>query len=172
MAGSTTALVVIDVQTSLMDEGPWEGEAVLGRIALLVERARAAGAPVVFVTDQRVTPDGSLHRALEVHPADPVVSKGFSDSFLGTGLDELLRARGIRSIAVAGLQTDYCIDTTCRRAVSLGYDVVLVADAHTTFDHESLTASQIVAHHNRVLRDFPAGAARIRVVPAADVVLP
>lgn len=165
----TTALVVIDAQTSLIDEGPWESGAVLGRIVLLLARARSAGAFVIFVTDRRVAPDGFIHRSLDVRPGDPVVSKGFADSFFGTDLDELLRARRVRSIVVAGLQTDYCVDTTCRRAVTLGYDVLLVSDAHTTFDHEALTAPQIVAHHNRVLRDFHAGSARVRVVPAAEV---
>lgn len=169
MEAATSALVIIDAQAGLIAEGAWEADAILGRIALLLARARQRGAWVVFVTDRRVAPDGSVHHSLEVCPADPIVSKSYSDSFLGTELDELLRARGVRQLVVAGLQTDYCIDTTCRRAVSLGYDVVLVSDAHTTFDHESLDAARIVAHHNRILRDFPAGSVRVQVIPAEDV---
>ena len=170
MSTPTTAFIIIDVQTSLIDEGAWESEAVLRRIGILLAQARSADSFVVFVTDRRITPDGSVHRSLEVRATDSVVSKGCSDSFFGTELDESLHARKVSRIVVAGLQSDYCIDTTCRRAVSLGYDVVLVSDAHTTFDHEVLKASQIVAHHNRVLHNFLAGSAEVRVVPAAEVV--
>ena len=47
-----------------------------------------------------------------------------------------------------------CIDTTSRIAISRGYDVTLVSDAHTTTDTEILSAAQIIAHHNYVLDDF------------------
>ena len=56
--------------------------------------------------------------------------------------------------------TEYCIDTTCRRAVSLGYDVTLVADAHTTHDNDLLPAEKIIAHHNRSLSRSMVGLAR------------
>jgi len=59
--------------------------------------------------------------------------------------------------------TQYCIDTTCRRAVSLGYDVTLAADAHTTADMPKLNVEQIVEHHNALLDGFDAGAAVIKV---------
>ena len=62
-----------------------------------------------------------------------------------------LRSRGIMRLVVAGLQTEYCVDTTCRRAYSLGYEIILVGDAHRTWDSDSLSASQIIDHHNNVL---------------------
>jgi nicotinamidase-related amidase len=49
------------------------------------------------------------------------------------------------------MQTEYCVDTTCRRAYSLGYDIVLVEDGHSTWDTEHLAASQVIAHHNATL---------------------
>ena len=78
-----------------------------------------------------------------------------------TGLSEQYSQGGIRRLVLAGIQTDYCVDTTCRRAFSLGYDVTLVADGHTTWDgdafsekaDDALRAAQIIAHHNRVLGD-------------------
>jgi nicotinamidase-related amidase len=54
-------------------------------------------------------------------------------------------------LVVAGIQTEYCVDTTCRRAYSLGYDVTLVQDGHSTWDTPDLCAPQIIAHHNRTL---------------------
>jgi len=49
------------------------------------------------------------------------------------------------------LQTEYCIDTTCPRAFTLGYEVTLVKDAHSTWDSSLLKANRIIEHHNNVL---------------------
>jgi nicotinamidase-related amidase len=50
--------------------------------------------------------------------------------------------------------TPMCIDTTVRSAVSHGYGVTLIQDAHSTIDSEILTAPSIIAHHNDVLQAF------------------
>lgn len=55
---------------------------------------------------------------------------------------------------IAGCKTQFCIDTTCRRATTLGYDVILVGDAHTTWDTDILPAKTIIAYHNDILDDF------------------
>jgi predicted secreted protein len=55
-------------------------------------------------------------------------------------------------IVVAGAQSDYCIRTTTQRAAAEGFHVVLASDCHTTvdatFDGQSISAAQIVAHTN------------------------
>ncbi|MCA8907172.1 MAG: isochorismatase family protein [Rhodospirillaceae bacterium] len=164
-----TALVVVDVQTSLMDRGPWQAEELVAQVTGLVDAARAAGAPVVLLTDRRVQPDPSLHSSLVPQPSDVLVEKGYCDAFLETPLDAELKARGVDRLIVCGIQTDFCVDTTCRSAASHGYEVLLVGNAHSTFDHEYLTAEQIVAHHNRVLRRLPAGRGSVAVIDAAEV---
>jgi nicotinamidase-related amidase len=55
---------------------------------------------------------------------------------------------------IAGMQTEFCVDSACRAAAALGYRVVLASDAHTSFDTSVLSATQIVAHHNLTLRGF------------------
>ena len=80
-----------------------------------------------------------------------VVQKRHPDSFQDTNLRQELASRTIERLVITGIQTEYCVDTTCRRAYSLGYDVTLVKDAHSTWDSDHLTASQIIAHHNDVL---------------------
>jgi nicotinamidase-related amidase len=62
------------------------------------------------------------------------------------------------------------VDTTCRRATSLGYDVTLASDAHLTRDNGVLTAANIIAHHNFVLHDFGAGDHLIRVEATDEIV--
>ena len=59
--------------------------------------------------------------------------------------------RGIDRLVIAGLQTEMCVDSACRAAVSLGYRVVLASDGHTTWDTPALLAERIIAHHNRTL---------------------
>ncbi|MFT3763838.1 MAG: isochorismatase family protein [Pseudoxanthomonas sp.] len=164
-----TALLVIDMQRSLLDEGPWEKDRLLDNVGLLIERARSAGAPVLFVCDTRVGPDAAIDHGLGQEAGDSVIYKDFCDSFLGTRLHSWLRDAGMKRLVVCGMQTDYCIDTTCRRAASLGYGVRLASDAHSTFDHEALPADRIVAHHNRILRSFPAGAGHVGTIASAEV---
>jgi hypothetical protein len=85
-------------------------------------------------------------------------------------LAESLRTDGIGQLIIAGGMTEYCVDTTCRRAVTLGYDVTLVADAHLTRD-TILTAAQIIAHHNLLLEGLSAGIHSIKVTPASEIFL-
>jgi nicotinamidase-related amidase len=164
-----TALLVIDVQRSLLDEGPWNKEGFMGNIRRLIDRARDSGATVIFLQHTGVEPDPSIDDSLGRTEDAPVIRKDFCDSFLGTRLHEELQDRGIDKLFVCGMQTDYCIDTTCRKAASLGYEVVLVSDAHSTFDHEFLSAEKIVSHHNRILRNLPAGTGSVRTMATAEV---
>jgi nicotinamidase-related amidase len=164
-----TALLIIDVQRSMFEAAPWQADRLIGRIVRLIAAARQAAAPVVFVRDRRVEPDGRLHPDLDARPDDLHIEKNFCDAFLDTALDAKLRTQGVEKILVAGLQTDFCVDTTCRRAASLGYKVNLVGDAHSTYDHDHLRAEQIVAHHNHILRRFAAGKGAVTVVTSSAV---
>src|SRR4026207_904486 len=136
-----TALVVIDVQVGIIEhERSYRRSEVLERISSLLERARASETAIVYV--QHDGPEGQevevgsrgwqIHPAIAPAPGEPVIRKRASDSFFGTALQSELEERGIRHLASTGAMTEYCVDTTCRRATSLGYDVTLVSDAHTT----------------------------------------
>lgn len=74
-------------------------------------------------------------------------------------------------VVITGAATDYCIDATARSALSLGFNVVLVEDAHApVIDSDTpLTAEQIVAHHNEILSQAIHPGGTLRVVAAADV---
>ena len=167
-----TALLVVDMQLGMfvIDPPVHDAAGVLARVRELLARAREARVPVIFVQHDGPEPDHPLrpsgpgwriHPELAPRPGETVVRKRFSDAFHETTLQQELAGRGIRQLVMAGIQTDYCVDTTCRRAFSLGYQVTLVADAHTTWDSlaywknsgDSLPAAQIIAHHNRVLGD-------------------
>ena len=59
--------------------------------------------------------------------------------------------RNINRVVIAGIQSEICIDATCRRAYSLGYDVTLVKNGHSTYNSTVLSASQIIEHHNEII---------------------
>lgn len=156
-----TALLVIDVQVGLFeDEIPiYNAQVLFDNINLLLKGAYQAGSPVIYI--QHIGEEGdALHPSgpgFAIHPVvapnagDLHVHKSYPDSFQETPLQVLLEGLQVRRLVIAGLQTEYCIDATCRRAFSLGYQVNLAADAHSTCDTSLLSAAQIIAHHNLTL---------------------
>jgi nicotinamidase-related amidase len=163
------ALVIIDMQRGLLENETWGADLILERVGALERAARAAAVPIFYVVDQRVEPHPELHPRLSPQATDRRIAKAACDSFLGTGLQAQLEAGGIDSLIVCGLHTDFCIDTTCRRAVSLGYRVTLVEDAHSTFDRDYLSAAKVIEHHNRILSGFAAGDGAITLARAAAI---
>ena len=80
-----------------------------------------------------------------------------------------LQAAKVDHLIIGGNSTQFCIDTTCRRAVSLGYEVSLLADCHMTGDAGDLRFDQIIAHHNSTLNGFAAGQHRITVIESPGI---
>ena len=135
---------------------------LLSNISQLIEDARQAAIPIIFVQHngekghplEHGTEGWKLHPNLDVTDIDLVVKKSTPDSFYDTDLQEQLNSYKIRRVVIAGIQTEFCIDTTCRRAFSMGYEVTLVKDAHSTWDTNHLSASQIIDHHNSLLSEW------------------
>lgn len=181
--GSEAALLVIDVQVSIMDgsgETPrpaYRRDEVLARIDALLTNARAAKVPVIYLQhdDATYAPMFPGEAGWQIHPAvapaagDLVIRKRASDGFYATSLRSELDARGVTHLVVAGADTEFCVDTTVRRALSLDYEVILAADAHTTSSDGGLPAEQIVAYHNALLAYLPHPKHEIRVVPASEI---
>jgi nicotinamidase-related amidase len=159
-----TALLVIDVQNGMFaeDDPVYQGAQLLATIGDLLAKARAAQVPVIYIQHNGGPGDpvepGSdgwpIHPAIAPAEGEPVVVKATPDSFHETTLQAELEARGIVKLVVAGIQTECCVDTTCRRAASLGYQTTLVHDAHSTWDSRTLSAAQIIAHHNDALKGW------------------
>ena len=184
-ASGSSAVLVIDVQQASFRgrggarnaEAEQALDGVVQRIARLLSGARAHAVPVVYVQHdggpgsrlERGTAGWTIRSEIAPLPGEPVIEKHACDSFFQTTLDDVLRAMGVTSLIVVGCMTQYCVDTAVRRAVSLGYDVVLVSDAHTTADSGELRFEQIVAHHNALLDGLDAGGHVVRVRPASSI---
>ncbi len=181
-----TALLIIDVQNAVLAgqaaaERQQQVDAALDgtvmRLQVLQARARACGIPVVMVqhngeADHRLatgTNGWAIRRELTPAPGEAVVQKTSCDSFYRTDLAERLAAHSTTHLVIGGCMTQFCVDTTVRRAVTLGYNVTLIADGHTTADGNGLTFSQIVDHHNATLDGFDAGTNSVTVRPAEQI---
>jgi nicotinamidase-related amidase len=173
-----TALLIIDVQQALCsgEHAAFEAGRVIERINEVARKARAAGAVVVVIQHESV--DGELLHGssgwqladgLETRPSDLLLRKTATDSFHRTELHDVLQARGVGRLVICGFQSEFCVDTTTRRALALGYPAVLVSDAHSTCDNGVLTAAQITAHHNRTLSEISSFGPRVVTVRADDV---
>jgi len=174
----TTAVLVIDVQQALRTgaESAYDIIRVIDRINAVSAKARAVGAPVVLIQHEETEgpfkfgSDGwQLASGIETRSDDVRVRKTTPDSFNRTELHALLQARGITHLVICGLQSDFCVDTTVRRALALGYEVVLVSDAHSTVDNAVLSAAQIIAHHNVTLSNITSFGPRARLVPTEEI---
>ncbi|KRA02367.1 MAG: cysteine hydrolase family protein [Achromobacter sp.] len=174
----TSALIVIDVQRALFETSPppFEAAQVLARINALAERARAAGAPVIYVQHESPgsglahgEPGWDLDTRLAPAANDSRVRKTTPDSFLRTDLAQVLADRGVTHLVVCGYATEFCVDTTVRRAAGLGLAVTLAADAHTTHDKPHADGGQIRAHHNATLPAISSFGVKISAVPSAEL---
>ncbi|MFD9325677.1 cysteine hydrolase family protein [Streptomyces sp. NPDC060065] len=149
------ALLIIDVQNGPMADAH-DRDRVIANINTLVDRARAEQVPVVWVQqfDDHLKRDSESWQyvpELVRRDTEPLVHKNYGDSFEGTELEALLAERGVGRLVVAGAQTDMCIRSTIHGAFVRGYDVTLVADAHTTEDLTAYGApppDQVIAHTN------------------------
>lgn len=70
----------------------------------------------------------------------------------------------MRSLVVCGMHTGFCVDTTTRRALALGYPVTLVADAHTSAGNAALSPQQVIAHHNATLTNISSFGPRVQAI--------
>ena len=176
----TTALLIIDVQHGQCsgEYEAFECKRVIERINVVSRKMREAGASVVVI--QHESPDGlleygtegwNLAAGLDVQPTDIYVRKKASDSFHNTDLQAILQARGVKTLAICGLQSEFCVDTTTRRALALGYPVTLVSDAHSTMNNSILSAAQITAHHNETLANITSFGPRVVAVPSSEVTI-
>lgn len=158
-----SALLIIDLQLGMFNGerlAPIYGsEWLLLHTQTAIEHANRSGVPIIYVRHsgpaghllEHGTPNWQIHPAIAPQGTGKVIDKHTPDSFHETSLAADLVAEGINRLIVMGAQTEVCVDTTCRRAFGLGFDVTLVSDGHSTWDNATLRADQIIQHTNETL---------------------
>jgi nicotinamidase-related amidase len=158
---STTALLVMDFQTLIVESVPEGKDGLLARTARLIGAARKAGAMVIYVIvgfregypeiSARSPVFGPIKESgkfasgsagTEIHPSlapqsrDVVVTKHRVGAFFGTELDMLLRANGIDTLLLAGIATSGVVLSTVRHASDADYRLVVVSDCCSDRDSD------------------------------------
>jgi len=134
---TNTALVVVDVQQAFEDSeywGPRNNPDCEANVAALIAAWRAEGRPIVYVRHEFEDHGWDFKDVVSGEP-DLLVSKQVNSAFYGSpDLDAWLRERRLGAIALCGITTDHCVETTARMGANLGYEVLFVLDATHTFD--------------------------------------
>jgi nicotinamidase-related amidase len=181
----STALLVMDFQT-LIVEGFADGkEELLDRMSHLIEAARRADVMVLYVVVgfraghpeisarnavfgpvrksgmfAPGTPGTEIHPAVAPHPGEVVVTKHRVGAFLGTDLDMVLRANDIDTLVLAGIATSGVVLSTLRHAADADYQIIVVSDCCSDRDAE--------VHRVLLEKVFPRQA---KVVTSGEVIL-
>jgi nicotinamidase-related amidase len=155
------ALLVIDAQQAIIDgdgdveKGVFEKERLISNINRVVQDAVEKNIPIIFIRDTDVAggegPGFEVHPNIKIPSEAVVFNKAATNSFYGTPLLDYLNEHEIEHLVVMGCKTEYCIDTAVRTATVNHLDVTLVGDGHSTSDSNTLSAQQIILHHNQVL---------------------
>jgi nicotinamidase-related amidase len=155
---SNSALLVMDVQKSVVERFPDEG--YLARLGNAIETARAANVPVIYVVVgfrdghpeihprnksfsalpatmlTEGDPGSAIHPDVAPRPGDIVVTKRRVSAFTGSDLDVVLRAGDIDTLVLTGIATSGVVLSTLRQAADLDYRLVVLADGCVDADPE------------------------------------
>jgi nicotinamidase-related amidase len=138
-------LIVIDVQRAFDDPswGERNNPEAERNVARAIEGWRKSGAPLIHVRHESeglfAPGTGGAEFKPEAQPRaeEPVLTKNVNSAFIGTDLEERLRAEGADTVAIVGLTTDHCVSTTVRMAANLGFETWLLEDATATYAREA-----------------------------------
>ncbi len=175
------ALLIVDIQNDYFPGGRMElvgSEEAAAQASGLLAKFRAKGAPVIHVRHVSLRPGATFFlpdtEGVKIHPSvapldgETVIEKHFPNGFRETPLLDHLKKHGIDRLAIAGMMTHMCIDTTTRAAADLGFACVLAHDACATRDL-AFGASKVAAHdvHNAFLAAL--NGAFAKVLAAKDI---
>ena len=159
---SSTALIVVDIQNDYFPGGKWPlvgAEAAADNAVRVIQAARDAGDFIVHIRHEFSSDDAPFFapgsEGARLHPKvlnlehEPVVLKHFANAFRETGLQALLKDKGVENLVIIGSMSHMCIDATTRAAADLGYTVKVLHDAcasrNLEFEGSVVPAAQVHA---------------------------
>ena len=167
-----TAVLIIDVQNVMFDENfpVHQSIEILDRIkkiehfaldkqllTIYIQHAGEAGSP-----EEHGTHGWQFHPALSLK--GPTLEKKTFDAFESTNLGSLLSENKIKQVIICGMQSDYCINANSRTCAKMGYETILVKDAHSTCDSEELSAGNIITKINSDLENL------VKLITTAELI--
>lgn len=150
-----TVLIIIDVQQGLIDSEPYKVKEMLDTISQLENHARAQEWEVIYIrhADESLPADSSgwqlAHRLSPVE-TDLIVDKHFNSIFKETQLQAYLQKKGIKTLVMCGMATNYCVDTSIRVAFEYDYHVIVPQGGTSTFDSDHLSAELLQSYYENI----------------------
>jgi nicotinamidase-related amidase len=171
------ALLVIDVQRNIVADA-WHRDEVIANINSLIAKAREAKTPIIWIQHSddymEIGTDGwQIVTELQPLTNEPNIRKRYRSSFEQTTLEQTLAQLGVGHLYICGAETDNCVRHTSHAALERGYDVTLVADAHTTSDGPggsgTLFASAIIEEQNRSFQNYDLPGRSASIVTTGEI---
>lgn len=153
---SNIVLLVVDVQNALLKEHPYNEQKVIENIRKLILTARNNNKEVLYVRHddgkgtefEQGTYGWQIYEDIAPNSSEVIIEKQYNSAFVKTDLKGYLVSKDIDTIILVGLQTEYCIDATCKSAFEHGYKIIIPEETNTTFDNEYLSGERLYEFYN------------------------
>lgn len=146
-----TVLLVVDVQNALVQGHPYHEKTFLGNLERLIPFCRNHSIEIIYVRHDGGAGDElefnsegwQIDKRIAPRENEKIFEKHYNSAFKSTDLKEYLSRQGIQNIILVGMQTEYCIDATCKAAFEYGYQLMIPEGCTTTFDNGGFTAEAL-----------------------------
>ncbi len=148
------ALLIVDVQNGVYSEKAYPADKLLTNIGHLADACREKGVEVIYVVhnDEELVKDSEDWQVVsDIAPkaGENIFDKNHNSAFLHTGLKEYLTGKGVTTVILTGMVTQYCINASCLAAFEHGFEVIVPEDANGAYGAEHIPAEDIHRLFNR-----------------------
>ena len=152
-------LLVVDTQKLITNPGLYNFDVFKNTVKTLIAAARENSVEVIYVRHDdgegeeltKGTPGFEIYEGFEPLQGEKIFDKTVNSSFKGTGLLEYLKEKNVQTVAVVGLQTDYCIDATIKCGFEHGFKMIVPEGANSTFDNAFMSGEQSYKYYNEFM---------------------
>ena len=152
-------LLVVDAQRLITTPDLYNFNAFENAVKSLIAAAREHDVEVIYVRHDdgagteltKGTSGFEIYEGFSSQSGEKIFDKTVNSAFKGTGLLEYLRERNVQTVAVVGLQTDYCIDATIKCGFEHGFKMIVPENANSTFDNAFMTGEQSYKYYNEFM---------------------
>ncbi len=149
------ALMIVDMQTALVEAEPYNRVTVIENIKVLLNTCRKKCLPIIYIQHDGGNGDelehGSagwaIYKEIAPMPDEKIFEKQHNSAFRKTGLHEYLQEIGVKNVILCGMQTEYCLDVTCKVAFEYEYEVTIPESTTTTFDNAFASGKDLAEYY-------------------------
>lgn len=145
------AMIIIDMQTALVEAHPYNEKVILENIKKITEACRRNNIPIIYVCHDGGIGDElekgcsgwEIHNEISPKDGDKIIDKQFNSAFRRTDLHQYLQSLHAKHLIMCGMQTEYCFDVSCKVAFEKEYIVTIPKESTTTFDNDFASAKDL-----------------------------